>query len=426
MRRLVSSLNADTDDAALFRKAKVVVQERFPDYEVGAISRVSGGVSNVILRVDPPPLQLDPNLQVELSRDGADKLDGDAYQSEPCSPAGSGSPCCSFSILIRIFGTAASSMVDRDRNLQNCLHLAAAGMGAHVYGYNANYQLEQWYTGHVPLDSEECMDFSVSSQIARKMADLHSAAIPFTRKGNSNCQEGEFHDHMRSLVRMAQECDSDSTSNSLGFQFQLASLSDELDSLAELGLLSLSGPAGHAEDRHGPSPEITAAARAAMSRVAFCHLDLSGCNVLRPPGSSDVKFIDFEYAAHVPVGYDIANYMLGIWEPRRVDDQQFDMSLLPSREYQLSFLRAYFDRNATSESCIFSDDFLDSCADVVFSYCVVVQLRWVCWAVVMSTVSNDFDYFGYASKRFEEYLMYKQVWLKAQQRRIPPRIVKIQ
>lgn len=79
-----------------------------------------------------------------------------------------------------------------------------------------------------------------------------------------------------------------------------------------------------------------------------------------------------------------------------------DFSRYPERSVQDQFFRSYLHNERTGEEP--SQTQLDALYREVNPFALASHLCWGLWAVVMARLSKiDFDYIGYAQKRFDEY-----------------------
>ncbi len=108
-----------------------------------------------------------------------------------------------------------------------------------------------------------------------------------------------------------------------------------------------------------------------------------------------VSFIDFEYSGYNPRGFDLGNLFCE-WA-----GLELDFSKYPNREQQLHFLRAYVEASSKKEN-------LEDLYEEVNAFALASHLLWGLWALVQTQHSKiNFDYIGYAAKRFNEYFKRK-------------------
>ncbi len=145
------------------------------------------------------------------------------------------------------------------------------------------------------------------------------------------------------------------------------------------------------------------------SPVLFCHNDLLGANIIRQ--SSDVSFIDYEYGAQNFRGFDIGNHFC--------EYAGFDclFEYYPSKETQLVFLEAYLSElnghKPTSEE-------LEELYLEVNVFALTSHLFWGLWALIQASLSDiQFDYMGYAVRRFTQYKVTKDHWLTLLDSKMP-------
>ncbi|KAI8870563.1 kinase-like protein, partial [Ramicandelaber brevisporus] len=131
------------------------------------------------------------------------------------------------------------------------------------------------------------------------------------------------------------------------------------------------------------------------SPIVFCHNDLLSANIIYNPECDQVAFIDYEYGAFGPRGFDIGNHFA------EYAGFECEYDRVPNRRQQLTWLSTYFeaayDRKPEKSE-------LEALFVEANKYLLVSHVYWGLWALVQAKLSDiDFDYLGYAKMRFEEY-----------------------
>lgn len=150
------------------------------------------------------------------------------------------------------------------------------------------------------------------------------------------------------------------------------------------------------------------------SPVVFCHNDLLLKNIILNKSKKSVTFIDFEYADFNYQAFDIGNHFC---EFAGVDT--FDGTLYPEKEFQVQWIRNYlitwYNLNNTSYSMLENSD-LDQKVDELYvhvnKFSLASHLLWSLWAFLQAEHSSlNFNYFGYACQRIQEYYSKKDDFL---------------
>jgi ethanolamine kinase len=145
------------------------------------------------------------------------------------------------------------------------------------------------------------------------------------------------------------------------------------------------------------------------AKVAFCHNDVLGANVLY---SDHVQLIDFEYGGINFVAFDIANHFneyAGGTSPGEDATPNYDW--FPSREQQRYFLNVYLEAAHHGSVC---QDELETLLRQVQAFVLANHLYWGLWAVNQASAEGceGFDYLLYAKHRMNRYLHDRAEWIK--------------
>ena len=126
---------------------------------------------------------------------------------------------------------------------------------------------------------------------------------------------------------------------------------------------------------------------ATNSPTVFCHNDIHAGNFLVEEPSKKLILIDFEYSAHGPRGFDLANFFC------EFAGFECDYSLLPDRETRNAFYETYKLDGDTNEH-------LEKEVEVFF---IATHLFWGIWSVLQSKFSPiEFDFLDYARMRLRQ------------------------
>jgi ethanolamine kinase len=138
------------------------------------------------------------------------------------------------------------------------------------------------------------------------------------------------------------------------------------------------------------------------SPVVFCHNDLLSGNII--DSGSEVSFIDYEYGAQNYRGFDIGNHFCE-YAGFECEFEQY----YPSKPTQMRFLSAYL--TAVKEGTHPTDLELEQLYLEVNLFALTSHFFWGLWALIQASLSDiQFDYMGYAIKRFQRYRDTKQHW----------------
>lgn len=156
-------------------------------------------------------------------------------------------------------------------------------------------------------------------------------------------------------------------------------------------------------------------------QLVFAHCDLLSGNVIVLPKpqqtpaenngvtakdtTTDVTFIDYEYATPSPAAFDLANHFAE-W-----GGFDCDFSVLPTRsqrrEFITEYIRAYYayknEQNGTAADFDEAAE-VDRLLNEVDVFRGLPGFYWGIWALIQATISQiDFDYASYAETRLGEY-----------------------
>ncbi|EFJ52542.1 choline, partial [Volvox carteri f. nagariensis] len=210
------------------------------------VSRISGGISNLLVKVEPPP---------------------------PLQPV---------AVKVRVFGDKTELLIDREAEKHLLLRLNQAGFGALVVGLFGNGRIEQFLTAKT-LTPEEMSDPRFIPHIARRLRAFHDLKMDAEAAATAAAAAA-------------------SAPNPTGWDSMFCWLA-----MAE-GLSFAHDPAKQAVydkvDFRAMRTELTAlremCERVGSTRV-LCHNDLLAGNIL-------LQFIDFEYSCRGPRGFDWGNH----------------------------------------------------------------------------------------------------------------------
>jgi len=271
-------------------------------------------------------------------------------------------------VLVRVYGHGTDKIIDRAAEVENMRLLQEFGLAsARLYATFQNGLCYEFLAGRV-ADCAAVQEPDVARAVAAAMAALHS--VPLPRPGPALL--------FLRLERFAEVAGR--PTGRLGKDW----LSPD-DLQAELvGLRGLLGTAA--------------------SPVVFCHNDALLANIIirhQPdhPTSMSVAFIDLEYAGPNYAAFDIANHFC---EFVGCEGELDYPGLLPTREYQLAWLKRYIQEAGLPA------EQLDTIYEEVQQFMLAAHLLWSVWSVIQAANSSiDFDFVEYALQRLKEYRRWK-------------------
>ncbi|KAK2718081.1 ethanolamine kinase 1-like isoform X3 [Artemia franciscana] len=284
-------------------------------------------------------------------------------------------------ILIRVYGSGTSLMIDRQVEIRNIQRLYEAGCGSKLYAIFKNGLAYEYVKGKV-LDTASCRSEKVYPHVAEQLAKFHTVPLKIN-EGTSI-----LWDKMRLFLSLkpSKFLQEEQQERFLKKVLPKNELEREI-SLME-GILSKLG-----------------------SPIVFCHNDLLLANILYDAQGCAVSFIDFEYAGPNYMAFDIANHFN---EFAGVDT--VDYSLYPSDEFQIEWLKVYLryykSLKYSSENISIAHEEVTILCKHVNLFSLASHFFWALWALVQATQSTiDFDFLGYAIVRFDEYFSKKKLLL---------------
>lgn len=389
-----------------------------------AVGRVSGGITNALLRV-----------------------------TQPCLADGAAA-----SVLVRVFGTNTEIVIDRARDEATFATLSALGFGPRLLGAFATGRVEEFWPGVRALEPREmgqAAPVNYLRAIARAVARMHALPVPGDRSPLLWPQ-------LDAWLRLAESVRFDAAAGgvegaraaALAATVDLATARRDLQwararlpspdtghgaTLLAARALELAGGAPPACETAVAAlvapltvprgADAVAQARldaaALMYAVVFAHNDLLAGNVLVCAGDGSdgsaptagsvagviapgaVRLIDYEYAGYNYAGFDVCNH----WCEHAGFDFDLDAGY-PRPRAQAEWLAAYAQARgaprhlwdvASPESAAAAATAgaaLDEMARVANGFAVASDLWWGLWSLVQARHSPlDFDYLGYAAVR---------------------------
>ncbi|EER19190.1 Choline kinase alpha, putative [Perkinsus marinus ATCC 50983] len=317
------------------------------------VTKVTGGITNSLFKVEFSGLE--DNATSPASNAPTDSTTGSSCEIDNEGSRPDHLPVC----LVRIFGEAGSSIIDRDEENRIFNHLSTIGFGPTLFGIFQNGRIEEFFTRLRPLEPLEMVSEKWTPLIARRLRYMHSLKPAMVEDGPN------VPDLWRTIESYAAK----------GRELFNASPEDEEGDFMTM-LDSVEREAKWLE-RTIQSRET--ANVCPLEQIVFCHNDLLSGNILVPKDGSNcqLKFIDYEYCAFNPAAADIANHFAAVVESMLIVNDDYDVEkYFPSKELQLLFLRNYLTEDEYSS--------LDegTMLETIRLYAMAAELRWCAWSVI--------------------------------------------
>ena len=269
-------------------------------------------------------------------------------------------------ILFRIYGTGSEQFIDRKQELDNMKLLSDFGLGAKVVAEFENGIAYHYINGR-SITSADAISEDIYPLTAAKLTKFHK--IPVQNPKNA------LWSRMKNFIELVPDFDEDIIGNGM--------FTCKQDLVKEFNLLK-----NMLEDCDSP--------------LVFCHLDLNLPNILFD--GTDVHFIDVEYSGCSYPAFDIANHFV---EFVGFEQKQLDyIKWFPSREFQLAWIRTYFD----AITDIYTEADVEALFELVQKFVLCSHLMWGAWSLVQASVSKiDFEFKDFAQQRLFEYARMKNI-----------------
>jgi ethanolamine kinase len=386
---------------------------RLPDAAV-AVERVSGGISNALYKL--MPLAANEEGAAKPGAGAGAPGNGAAAAGAAANGAQSGAETSAAAlpppVLVRLYGNGTDKFVDRARELALMAALHARGLGPALLGAFPGGRIEAFLPGRC-LEPAEAAAPPVAAAIGAALARFHAAAPAAAgARPAPGAPPATPFARAREWLALAAALD----------------WSDAPEKGAAAAALGLGAWAAELD-------ALEAAAAAAASPPVFAHCDLlagnimalrmlpeaeedggdraaaAGGNIEDPAAQSGAAaaaggavdpsallFIDFEYAAWAPRGFDWGNHFC---EYAGLD---CNYGKYPSTVAEKApFLRAYLAAARGVAEAEISAAELAAAAAEADVFALAAHAFWAAWAVLQARWSAlDFDYLAYAAARWAE------------------------
>ena len=371
-------------------------------------------------------------------------------------------------LIVRLFGHGTSLFVDRHKENVVFSELSRLDIGSPTfYGLFENGRVEGFLEARAVTPSE-MHDARVYPRIATAVARLHSLGPRIRDLDWEPALLPKLRTFFGLALRVAFPESEPAKQEQLAglrleeFRAQMEQLAAQLQAdkaeaerVLALGRAQLALPPPPEEGALGPGALLQNAdtAEAAAAVLAFdkvlCHNDLLSGNILlalsvlplpEVPGTEGVTLIDLEYAGCNPRGFDLANHFC------EFAGFGFDLAnQFPDSQKRQAYLHCYLDaaaaaaaaaaapsgsssepaepvsavlaawaslrlRNDSPAAAAHCTHFASALDCAVCRFLPASHLFWAAWSVVQASLSAiDFDFLAYARKRFDGYLLHRNV-----------------
>lgn len=259
-------------------------------------------------------------------------------------------------------------MLDRDGEIAKQKQLANFGLAAEFYGKFLNGCCYEYLDG-IPLDINTIKFHT--EQVAQEMARWHLAAVQDDAEGKE----------MGAVFLIKK---------------WLKALPDSIFKKTYYGRDFLLGELNRLLSRVIDSP------------VRFCHNDVLAFNIIYNEESArKVKFIDYEYGAYNARGFDFGNHFC------EYAGFELDYTRYPRKQEQMKFINAYLKQFYGKDHV--SEDEAEHLYVEANHWSLVSHFKWSVWGLYQGANSKiDFDFVGYANKRFAVYFLNRDTFLSSE------------
>ena len=284
-------------------------------------------------------------------------------------------------VVTRVYGSSTDKFVSRTDESEMALTLNKSNFGAKVRAVFQNGWVEDFIESSslVPLDMRKKEILTTVAGIIKRFHELdmpHRIARPQTKTGiaktstpNEEGSEaivaGEFWETIELWYSMALEVSfpEDPEKQKLLDALCVPQLKEKIKRVMKM-------------------------CDATNSPTVFCHNDIHAGNFLVEEPSKKLILIDFEYSAHGPRGFDLANFFC------EFAGFECDYSLLPDKATREVFYEIYLSDGDTVEQ-------LEKEVEVFY---IATHLFWGIWSVLQSKFSPiQFDFLDYARMRLRQF-----------------------
>lgn len=302
-------------------------------------------------------------------------------------------------ILIRLYGVNRSKSLAVPKDLLISTIMSTKGIGPKLYGVFSEGRLEELIQASC-LEQDDMYIPEFSSEIARIMAQFHTAEMPFIKEPNW------LWNQFKGLFLKTRNLNFTDESKAEKYaKIQSSNLEREYQ-------------------------ELRLILEAFNSPVVFCHNDVNIGNILNH-NNGRLMLIDYEYGSYNYRGFDIGNFFCE-W---MMDNNyklppfyQYHYEYYPNHEQQLAFVKAYIKgaKHCTEEACACKNIDANNNPDAdsyhgknldeemilkeANHFALASSLFWTIWAVNQAyNTQSQFQYLDYSLDRLDAYFKHKKI-----------------
>ncbi|CAG8487598.1 8420_t:CDS:2 [Paraglomus occultum] len=283
-------------------------------------------------------------------------------------------------ILLRVYGTGADQVIDRERELKFLEMLGSLNIGPSILALFQNGRVEQFLPSRT-LTNQDIRNQETSRQIARLIARLHSNVPGPSTKD----VVPEVWANINKWYDIAVKLTTTEMREASIEILNLDALRDEINELR------------HYVDMLD-------------SPIVFSHNDAQCGNFLRlTDGTNELVIVDFEYSGYNYRGFDLANHFCEwAYDYHSEEPHKMKPDLYPTILEQNNFLRAYLEVEKKSRNDKIEVELAQRRLECdVFS--LTSHVLWGLWGVLQHYQSQiPFEYLPYAAGRLEEFRRVKE------------------
>uniref|UniRef100_A0A7S0VNF9 ethanolamine kinase n=1 Tax=Polytomella parva TaxID=51329 RepID=A0A7S0VNF9_9CHLO len=373
------SIDFKTDEEEVNNQIKIVCRSLLPGWsdvpdESYKFSKISGGISNILVKADPS---------------GFNGL----------SP-----------VAVKVFGDKTELLIDREVEKTVLVQLNQHGFGAKVLAFFENGRIEAFIPCKT-LVPDEMSDAAVVPYIARRLAAFHALPIdlsgtPATTSGTSS-SDPVFR-VIRDWLNMASQLsfDHDAKKASAFSKMDLESMHRDVDELETLSR-RIQSPIvfAHCDLLSGNILIVSSSSSYPVAENGSNFTQKPAAELLSTPADYAMQFIDFEYSCFTTRGFDLGNHF------NEYAGFDCDYTKYPNAEQQAIFLQNYLsvetghmqgDKGEKGEEEDKAK--IKNLSQEANFYALVSHVYWGVWALIQARYSAiDFDYLEYSELRWGEF-----------------------
>mmetsp|Transcript_7572 Transcript_7572/g.18796 ORF Transcript_7572/g.18796 Transcript_7572/m.18796 type:complete len:369 (-) Transcript_7572:136-1242(-) len=319
------------------------------------LTKISGGISNLLVKVTPP---------------------------SPLRP-----------VAVKVFGAKTELLIDRAAELQLLLHLNKDGFGAQVLAVFGNGRVEDFMTALTLTPTDMC-DPHYVPRIARKLRQLHQVDV-------SHLGKPQLFETIEGWLAMAKDLDfsHDPAKAELFAKVDLPALGREVGELRALCAVVA-------------SPEVMSHNDLLSGNILVLQKDgVDISDTAQVDTRGPLQFIDFEYSAPGFRGFDWGNHF------NEYAGFDCDYTRYPGPKEQALFYSHYFASEGSSAPAELGEGELEKLSAEANLYALVSHAYWGIWALIQARYSPiDFNYIEYSALRWSEYHRRKEEFVSAARR----------